>query len=46
MGFAALTMNRDLGLTATQFGFGVGVFHIGYCLFEVPSNLYREEESI
>lgn len=39
VGFAALTMNRDLGLTATQFGFGVGVFHIGYCIFEVPSNL-------
>src|SRR5690348_4133020 len=39
VGFAALTMNRDLGLTATQFGFGAGTFYIGYCLLEVPSNL-------
>src|ERR1700692_4386819 len=37
VGFAALTMNRDLGLTATQFGFAAGTFYFGYCLFEVPS---------
>jgi sugar phosphate permease len=37
--FAALTMNRDLGLSATQFGFKAGIFYVGYCLFEVPSNL-------
>ncbi len=37
--FAALTMNRDLGLSATTFGFVAGTFYIGYCLFEVPSNL-------
>jgi MFS family permease len=36
---AALTMNRDLGLSATQFGFTAGTFYVGYCLFEVPSNL-------
>ncbi|KVD24522.1 MFS transporter [Burkholderia ubonensis] len=39
VGFAALTMNRDLGLTATQFGWGAGIMFAGYCLFEVPSNL-------
>ena len=39
VGFAALTMNADLGLTATQYGFGAGVFFITYFLFEVPSNL-------
>ena len=39
VGFAALTMNRDLHLTATQFGWAAGVFYIGYCIFEVPSNL-------
>jgi MFS transporter, ACS family, tartrate transporter len=39
IGFAALTMNRDLGLSATQFGFGAGILFFGYCLFEVPSNL-------
>jgi ACS family tartrate transporter-like MFS transporter len=43
VGFAALTMNRDLGLSATQFGRGAGILFLGYCLFEVPSNmvLYR-----
>jgi MFS family permease len=41
--FAALTMNREVGLTATQFGRGAGILFVGYCLFEVPSNviLYR-----
>jgi ACS family tartrate transporter-like MFS transporter len=38
VGVAALTMNADLGLTATAFGFGAGVFFLGYFLFEVPSN--------
>jgi MFS transporter, ACS family, tartrate transporter len=37
--FAALTMNRDLGLSATAYGFGAGVFFIAYFLFEVPSNV-------
>jgi len=39
VGFAALTMNRDLGLSATQFGFAAGTFYFGYVLFEVPSSL-------
>lgn len=39
IGFAALTMNRDIGLSAGQFGLGAGVFFVGYCVFEVPSNL-------
>lgn len=39
VGFAALTMNQDLGLTATQFGWGAGVLFAGYCLLEIPSNL-------
>ena len=39
IGFAALTMNEDIGLSATAFGFAAGVFFIGYFLFEVPSNL-------
>lgn len=39
VGFAALTMNHDLGLTATQFGWGAGILFAGYCLFEIPSNL-------
>lgn len=39
IGFAALTMNRELGLSATQFGFAGGMFYVGYVLFELPSNL-------
>ena len=43
VGFAALTMNRETGLTATEFGFGAGVLFFGYSFFEIPSNmaLYR-----
>jgi D-galactonate transporter len=37
--FAALTMNRDLGLSATAYGLGAGIFFLAYFLFEVPSNL-------
>src|SRR5438105_13826778 len=40
--FAALTMNQDLGLSQTAFGFGAGIFFIAYFLFEVPSNLLLE----
>lgn len=39
IGFAALQMNADLGLTPTAFGFAAGVFFLGYFFFEVPSNL-------
>ena len=37
--FAALTMNRDLGISPTLFGWIVGAFFFGYCLSEIPSNL-------
>jgi len=43
VGFAALTMNKDLGLTASMFGTAAGAFFWGYCLFEVPSNLIMEK---
>ena len=39
VGFAALQMNKELGFSASVFGFGAGVFFLGYALFEVPSNL-------
>lgn len=39
IGFAALTMNGDLKLSATAFGAGAGIFFLGYVLCEVPSNL-------
>src|SRR3954463_15691224 len=42
VGFAAFTMNADLGLTSAAFGFGAGIFFLAYFLFEVPSNLFLE----
>jgi ACS family tartrate transporter-like MFS transporter len=37
--FAALTMNKDLGLSAYMYGWGAGIFFFGYAFFEVPSNM-------
>jgi MFS transporter, ACS family, tartrate transporter len=37
--FAALTMNPDLGLSAYMYGWGAGIFFLGYAVFEVPSNI-------
>jgi MFS transporter, ACS family, tartrate transporter len=42
VGFAALTMNTDLGISAAAFGIGSGIFFIGYILCEVPSNVMLE----
>lgn len=42
VGFAALRMNADLGLTETVFGFGAGIFFVAYFFFELPSNLALE----
>src|SRR4029077_1590340 len=39
VGFAALTMNKDLGFTPEIYGWGAGIFFFGYFLFEVPSNV-------
>jgi ACS family tartrate transporter-like MFS transporter len=39
LGFAALTMNRELSISSQQFGFAAGIFFWGYFLFEIPSNL-------
>src|SRR6266853_1269442 len=38
-GFAALTMNKDLSFSPAVFGFGAGVFFVGYLLFQVPANI-------
>ena len=42
VGFAGLQMNTDLGFSSTVFGFGSGIFFLGYCLFEIPSNIILE----
>jgi MFS transporter, ACS family, tartrate transporter len=39
VGFAAFTMNKAIGLTPEMFGFGGGLFFIGYISVQVPSNL-------
>ena len=42
LGFAALTMNKDLGLTPLTYALGVAAFFLGYIPCEVPSNLILE----
>ena len=42
IGYAALTMNRDLGFDARVFGLGAGIFFAGYFLFEIPGALIAE----
>ena len=37
--FAALTMNKALGLSATAFAMSITVFYVAYAVFEIPSNL-------
>src|SRR3989442_53805 len=39
VGFAALQMNQAIGLSATAYGLGAGIFFLSYTLFEVPSNV-------
>jgi MFS transporter, ACS family, tartrate transporter len=39
VGFAALQMNKDIGLSPTAFGIGAGLFFFGYFIAEIPSNL-------
>ena len=43
VGFAALTMNKDLGLDPAIYGMAAGAFFWGYVLFEVPSNIVLEK---
>ncbi|MFS2222646.1 MFS transporter [Pantoea sp. B65] len=43
IGFAALTMNQDLGFSSTVFGIGAGMFFIGYFLTDVPSNIILQK---
>lgn len=46
VGFAALQMNADLGMSATAYGIGAGMFFIGYFLFEVPSNMLLKKVGV
>ena len=43
VGFAALTMNKDIGLDAAVYGMAAGAFFWGYVLAEVPSNIILEK---
>ena len=39
IGFAALTMNKELGISASTYGFIAGIFFLAYFMFEIPSNV-------
>lgn len=39
IGFVRPHLESDLGISAAAYGFGAGLFFIGYALFEVPSNM-------
>lgn len=43
VGFAALEMNKAIGIGAEVFGFGAGIFFLGYAIFEIPSNLILQK---
>nr|WP_319540242.1 MFS transporter [uncultured Methanospirillum sp.] len=43
LGYAAIVMNPDLGISAELFGFISGIFFIGYLIFEVPSNIIMQK---
>ena len=43
VGFATLTMNEDLGFSPAIYGFGAGLFFVGYFLFQVPANLILQK---
>ena len=45
VGYAALTMNQDLGFDSRVFGLGAGIFFAGYFLFEIPGALIAERYS-
>src|SRR6187549_495519 len=46
IGFAKLQFMGDLGFTEAMYGFGAGIFYVGYMLFEVPSNLYLQKRGV
>jgi MFS transporter, ACS family, tartrate transporter len=43
IGFAAFTMNKELGFSPSVFGFGAGLLFVSYSLFELPANLALEK---
>lgn len=43
VGFAKLQMAADIGLGDAAYGFGAGVFFLGYCVCEIPSNLMLQK---
>src|SRR5580704_15754987 len=42
VGFAALTMNKDLGFSPSIYGFAAGIFFLSYALFQLPTNVILE----
>lgn len=45
LGYASLTMNKELGLTAAQYGLAAGLLYLTYIMCEVPSNVFLHRTS-
>jgi ACS family tartrate transporter-like MFS transporter len=43
VGIAALAMNKDLNISPSEFGWGAGLFFVGYFMFQIPSNLMLQK---
>ena len=46
VGFAALTMNKDLGFSASVYGFAAGIFFLSYAVFQIPGTVILERGSV
>ena len=44
VGFAALRMNDDIGISQTLYGLGAGIFFLGYFIFEVLYSCIRDRK--
>ena len=42
VGFAALTMNRDLGFSASVYGLAASIFFVSYAMFQIPATMFLE----
>jgi ACS family tartrate transporter-like MFS transporter len=42
VGFAGLTMNRDLGFSPSVYGLAASMFFVSYAMFQIPATMFLE----